>query len=88
MKIFFIFLLSLILLAGPSDGRKDLEKYWGDMMKGEPMPESLKQFIISKSNEVQEKAEIMKDFLPNEESANKIFGDEFEPIINLSVYNQ
>ncbi|XP_057550598.1 organ-specific protein P4-like isoform X2 [Amaranthus tricolor] len=106
MKTFFIFLLSLVLLAGPSDGRKDLHKYWGDMMKGEPMPESLERFIISRSyNKDQYKAEIIKDFLKNydvspneavksehdhdEKSASKkIFADEFEPIINLSVYNQ
>ncbi|CAO2815077.1 unnamed protein product [Amaranthus hypochondriacus] len=76
MKIFFIFLLSLILLAGPSDGRKDLEKYWGDMMKGEPMPESLKQFIISRSyNKDEYKSELIKDFLK-----------EFDPVPNISVY--
>ena len=69
-------MLNLNQLAGPSDGRKDLHKYWGDMMKGEPMPESLEQFIISRSyNKDQYKAEIIKDFLK-----------EFDPIPNISVY--
>ena len=32
-------------LVSTSDGRKDLGKYWGEMMKGQPMPEAIKDLI-------------------------------------------
>ncbi|XP_021738580.1 organ-specific protein S2-like [Chenopodium quinoa] len=73
IKILFIALLSLNLLASPSDGRKDPKTYWGDMMKDQPMPEALEDFINQSSYE---KRETIKEFIKD-----------FDPIPNISVYH-
>ncbi|XP_021731619.1 organ-specific protein P4-like [Chenopodium quinoa] len=77
IKIFYIALLSLILLASSSEGRKDPQTYWGDMMKGQPMPEALKDFINQRSYENHEKKEaIITNFIKD-----------FDPIPNASAYH-
>ncbi|KNA16577.1 hypothetical protein SOVF_087940 [Spinacia oleracea] len=60
IKIFFITLLSFTLLASQSDGRKDLGTYWGDMVKEQPMPEAIKDFI----NQREAIKDFIKDFDP------------------------
>ncbi|XP_021738581.1 organ-specific protein S2-like [Chenopodium quinoa] len=77
IRILYIALLSLILLTSSSEGRKDPQTYWGDMMKGQPMPEALKDFINQKSYEGHEKKDtIITGFIKD-----------FDPIPNISAYH-
>uniref|UniRef100_A0A803LP36 Uncharacterized protein n=1 Tax=Chenopodium quinoa TaxID=63459 RepID=A0A803LP36_CHEQI len=93
IRILYIALLSLILLTSSSEGRKDPQTYWGDMMKGQPMPEALKDFINQKSYEGHEKKDTIitdcNDLVHHDKLASKkLFDDEFEPIPNVSAYNE
>ncbi|KMT00468.1 hypothetical protein BVRB_9g217690 [Beta vulgaris subsp. vulgaris] len=74
IRILFTFLLSVILLAGPIDGRKSPGDYWVEIMKGQPIPESIKNFINQKSYEAHE----------NEEG----FIKDFDPVPNISAYHE
>ncbi|KAI4295539.1 hypothetical protein L6164_035578 [Bauhinia variegata] len=58
MKSTFAFFLvfSLLLFANISYARKDLEEYWKNMMKGQPMPGAIKDLLVqdpqSESDEI------------------------------------
>ncbi|XP_021860195.1 organ-specific protein S2 isoform X2 [Spinacia oleracea] len=61
IKIFFITLLCFfVLFTSEIEGRKDPETYWGEMMKEQPMPEAIKDFI----NQREAIKDFIKDFDP------------------------
>ena len=80
-------------LAGPTEGRKDLKKYWGNMMNGQPIPEALKLFIYQRSYQEEAIKDFIKEFepIPNvsayHDDSKKLISSEFEPIPNISAYH-
>uniref|UniRef100_A0A7C9E858 Organ specific protein n=1 Tax=Opuntia streptacantha TaxID=393608 RepID=A0A7C9E858_OPUST len=76
----YIFLFSLLLLVSARDGRKDLGKYWEEMMKGQAMPEAIKGLINLGPYENVE----VKEYGPNEK---KIFIGDFDPRPNIPLYH-
>uniref|UniRef100_A0A7C8YJH6 Organ specific protein n=1 Tax=Opuntia streptacantha TaxID=393608 RepID=A0A7C8YJH6_OPUST len=75
----YIFLFSLLLFASTSDGRKDLEKYWAETMKGQPMPEAIKGLVtVGIFESVEEKGQGLVE--------EKSFVSDFDPRPSVTAY--
>ncbi|XP_021829931.1 organ-specific protein S2-like [Prunus avium] len=76
-------LFSLILFAGTIESRRDVGKYWKNVMKEQPMPQAIEGLIVDISDSTpKQKADchekVKKPFVEVEE---------FEPRPNVSSYN-
>jgi len=65
--------------ASTSDGRKDLEKYWVETMKGQPMPEAIKGLVnVGIFESVEEKGQGLVE--------EKSFVSDFDPRPSVTAY--
>ncbi|XP_007201546.2 organ-specific protein S2 [Prunus persica] len=80
-------LFSLILFAKTIESRRDVGKYWKNVMKEQPMPQAIEGLLIDISDSTpKEKADchekVKKPFVEVEVEV-----EEFEPRPNVSSYN-
>nr|GEU59507.1 hypothetical protein [Tanacetum cinerariifolium] len=61
----FLFIFSLVLVAGLNDARNDPEEYWRNVMKDDPMPKTIQDALIQDSSTTSDKGNKRDRFTKN-----------------------